>query len=381
MEWLAQSPRHWTCAPAWSVFSERGEKSSPYDVHLTPSQSHGVLPQSAYMEKTGSRVVLNLAGADNMKAVRKGDFIIHLRSFQGGLEASYLDGKVSMAYTVLKPAQDIHNGYFRYLMKSRIFVEQLNNLTDQLRDGQTINYARFSRMAIPLPPLDTQRGIADYLDRETGEIDAMIAKMDELAQTLEMRRGRAVDALLDDLPASTEWIPSKFVVKIRTGSGDTKDAVEHGEYPFYVRSQTPKSHDRWEFDGDAVLTAGDGAGVGKVFHFVTGKFMAHQRVYVINDFDGVVPKYYFHLFKHLFPKVATDGTAKATVDSVRHRMIADLRIPFPAPTEQRRIADHLDEVTGKIDAMQAKVAELKSLLMERRAALITDVVTGRKVVA
>ena len=109
--------------------------------------------------------------------------------------------------------------------------------------------------------------------------------------------------------------------------------------------------------------------------------MAHQRVYVINDFDGVVPKYYFHLFKHLFPKVATDGTAKATVDSVRHRMIADLRIPFPAPTEQRRIADHLDEVTGKIDAMQAKVAELKSLLMERRAALITDVVTGRKAVA
>ena len=57
------------------------------------------------------------------------------------------------------------------------------------------------------------------------------------------------------------------------------------------------------------------------------------------------------------------------------------RVPVPPREEQRRIADHLDEVTGKIDAMLAKVAELKSLLIERRAALITDVVTGRKAVA
>ena len=311
----------------------------------------------------------------------KGDVLFgKLRPYLAKYWLADREGTAGGDIHVYRPDADVEPRYLAYIVGSRNFVRFAEAASKGVKMPRA-EWMSLREYPVTAYDIDTQRAIADYLDRETGEIDAMIAKMDELAQTLEMRRGRAVDALLDDLPASTEWIPSKFVVKIRTGSGDTKDAVEHGEYPFYVRSQTPKSHDRWEFDGDAVLTAGDGAGVGKVFHFVTGKFMAHQRVYVINDFDGVVPKYYFHLFKHLFPKVATDGTAKATVDSVRHRMIADLRIPFPAPTEQRRIADHLDEVTGKIDAMQAKVAELKSLLMERRAALITDVVTGRKVVA
>ena len=318
---------------------------------------------------------------------RRGDILVPkiTPTFEAGrtiiAEIPFALGLASTEVHVGRPNASSDPRFLQYCFQSLPFLDEGAHSLQGVGNLRRITPRFVQEHKVLDATLDTQRAIADYLDRETGEIDAMIAKMDELAETLEMRRGRAVDVLLDDLPTSTERIPSKYVVKIRTGSGDTKDAVEHGEYPFYVRSQTPKSHDRWEFDGDAVLTAGDGAGVGKVFHFVTGKFMAHQRVYVINDFDGVVPKYYFHLFKHLFPRVATDGSAKATVDSVRHRMIADLRIPFPAPTEQRRIADHLDEVTGKIDAMLAKVAELKSLLIERRAALITEVVTGRKKVA
>lgn len=136
-EWLDEIPDDWACVPAWSLFSERVDKAEPDAVHLTPSQTYGVLPQTEYMEITGSRVVLNLTGADKMKAVYEGDFISHLRSFQGGLEQSSLRGKVSQAYTVLRPSPLVQSGYFRYLMKSRIFIEQLNNLTDQLRDGQT----------------------------------------------------------------------------------------------------------------------------------------------------------------------------------------------------------------------------------------------------
>ena len=95
-DWLDEIPDDWECVPAWSLFSERIEKAEPGDVHLTPSQAHGVLPQTEYMEITGSRVVLNLTGADNMKAVHEGDFICHLRSFQGGLEQSLLRGKVAL---------------------------------------------------------------------------------------------------------------------------------------------------------------------------------------------------------------------------------------------------------------------------------------------
>src|SRR5699024_9824479 len=107
--------------------------------------------------------------------------------------------------------------------------------------------------------------------------------------------------------------------------------------------------------------AGDGAGVGKVFHFVDGRFMAHQRVYVLSRFKRVEARYYFYMFKHLFRDVARDGSAKATVDSVRQWMLADLKIPVPSGGVQRQVVVQLDEVTGRIDAMLAKVAELKEL--------------------
>ena len=165
--WLGKVASDWEIAPAWRVMKERGEKSLPDDVHLTPSQTHGVLTQQDYMDRTGNKVVLNLAGADNMKRVRAGDFIIHLRSFQGGIEASAIDGKVSNAYTVLTPAPDAHFGYYRWFMKSVPLIEGLASSTDQLRDGQSINFSRFSRLSLPFPPLETQRRIADYLDRET----------------------------------------------------------------------------------------------------------------------------------------------------------------------------------------------------------------------
>lgn len=101
LKWPATVPAGWRVVPAKGAFIERREKSGPDDVHLTPSQSYGVLPQNEYMRITGNRVVLNLEGQDNMKHVEPDDFVIHLRSFQGGIEWSGVAGKVSMAYTVL----------------------------------------------------------------------------------------------------------------------------------------------------------------------------------------------------------------------------------------------------------------------------------------
>src|SRR5699024_390140 len=186
--WLGKVASDWEVVPAWRVMTERREKSLPDDVHLTPSQTHGVLTQQEYMDRTGNKVVLNLAGADNMKRVRAGDFIIHLRSFEGGIEASTIDGKVSNAYTVLTPAPDAHFGYYRWFMKSVPLIEGLASSTDQLRDGQSINFSRFSRLSLPLAPLETQRRIADYLERETAEIDAAVADLDRSVDLLKKRR-------------------------------------------------------------------------------------------------------------------------------------------------------------------------------------------------
>lgn len=173
----------------------------------------------------------------------------------------------------------------------------------------------------------------------------------------------------DRLPSHWEVVRGRHVVSIRTGSGDTVDAEPDGEFPFYVRSDKALRSDRWEFDTTAVLTAGDGAGVAKVFHLVSGKFMAHQRVYVLSDFRRVTPKFFYYAFSGMFRLIALDGSAKSTVDSVRRPMIADMPFGVPPVEEQYAITNFLDRQMAKIDAMVAEQEGLVSVLRERRAAI------------
>jgi len=177
----------------------------------------------------------------------------------------------------------------------------------------------------------------------------------------------------NQLPAHWRLMRGRHLVTIQTGSGDTADAEDTGDYPFYVRSDSPLRSSGWEFDTRAVLTAGDGAGVAKVFHLVSGKFMAHQRVYVLHDFREVTPEFFFYAFKSMFHLMALDGSAKSTVDSVRRHMIADMPFGIPPLDEQRAIADYLDHETAQIDVLVVKQQELLSLLAERKRSVLDGV--------
>ena len=177
------------------------------------------------------------------------------------------------------------------------------------------------------------------------------------------------------LPSHWEVVRGRHLVSIRTGSGDTVDADPDGEFPFFVRSDNALRSDRWEFDTTAVLTAGDGAGVAKVFHLVSGKFMAHQRVYVLADFKRVTPKFFYYAFSSMFRLIALDGSAKSTVDSVRRPMIADMPFGVPPVDEQHAITRFLDRETAKIDALILEQQGLVGVLRERRAAVITRAAT------
>lgn len=192
--WVDRIPRRWQMMAARRIFALRREKSRPDAVHLTPSQKFGVLPQQEYMRLSGSRVVLNLTGADSMQAVEPGDFVIHLRSFEGGIEYSELAGKVSNAYTVLTPAKGVHAHFWRWMLKSQRYVEALRVTVDQLRDGQSIRYQDFAKVPLPVPPLDEQCEIADHLDRETAKIDALIAKAERFIELARERRAALITA-------------------------------------------------------------------------------------------------------------------------------------------------------------------------------------------
>src|SRR5699024_3143904 len=291
IHWLGKVASDWEIAPAWRVMKERGEKSLPDDVHLTPSQTHGVLTQQDYMDRTGNKVVLNLAGTDNMKRVRAGDFIIHLRSFQGGIEASAIDGKVSNAYTVLTPAPDAHFGYYRWFMKSVPLIEGLASSTDQLRDGQSINFSRFSRLSLPFPPLETQRRIADYLDRDTAEIDSAVADLDKYVELLETRRQLHIDqtfsALLENWPRAPLGLFFSILNGDRGVNYPKAEEITQAGIPFINAGDVTErrvslsqakfvSEEKYESMGGAKLRQGD------ILFCLRGSLGKHGLV----DFDG-----------------------------------------------------------------------------------------------
>ncbi|MBS9933200.1 restriction endonuclease subunit S [Vibrio alginolyticus] len=156
---------------------------------------------------------------------------------------------------------------------------------------------------------------------------------------------------------------------IKTGTGDTQDREDGGKYPFFVRSNTIERVNKYTFDGEGVLTSGDGVGVGKIYHYVNGKFHYHQRVYNIHNFKPhVLGRYFYQFFSYRFFQRVSRMSAKGSVDSVRMEMIAKMSVLIPTIQEQQKIAEILSTVDKKIDLIDQKIAEtekLKTSLMQK----------------
>lgn len=171
---------------------------------------------------------------------------------------------------------------------------------------------------------------------------------------------------LGEIPEEWDARRVRRIARIETGDGDTQDADDAAEFPFFVRSPHVERIDRFSHDTEAVMTAGDGAGVGKIFHHFQGRFAAHQRVYVISDFKDVTGRYFYYFFSSLFGRVALDGSAKSTVESLRRPMIADLVTTIPPRDEQWAIVAFLDRETAQIDELIGEQEALIEALVERR---------------
>ena len=172
----------------------------------------------------------------------------------------------------------------------------------------------------------------------------------------------------------SDWEISQIdkIADITTGCRDVKDSVKNGEYPFYVRSKDVERINFYDFDCEAVLTAGDG-GAGKIFHYKNGKFAAHQRVYVISKFEKVDGKYFYYFFSKNFLQEVEKYTAKSTVDSVRRPMIANMEFPLPPFKEQQAIASALSDFDEHIDNLTELIEKKKAI----RDGALEDLVSGR----
>ena len=166
----------------------------------------------------------------------------------------------------------------------------------------------------------------------------------------------------------------KYLCKIQTGNEDTQNANPEGKYPFYVRSPIVEHCDRYTFDGEGILVAGDGAGAGRIFHHVYGKYAVHQRVYRLSHFAGNADFIYYYL-SNLFPHEMDKGSAQSTVPSMRLPMLLNFPLFLPSKKEQDKIVTFLDSKCSEIDAISADIQKEIEILEQYKRSVITEAVT------
>ena len=194
VEWIGKVPAHWNVVQSRRLFEERRERAREGDVQFTASQKYGVIPQTEFMEKEGRRVMLVGKGQDILKHIEPGDFLISMRSFEGGLEECRGSGSVSSAYVPLIPVKWVWNPFFKYLFKSNGYIQALQSTSDLVRDGQALRFENFSKVSLLEIPIDEQKQISVALDRETARIDLLADKTQRSINLLKERRAAFITA-------------------------------------------------------------------------------------------------------------------------------------------------------------------------------------------
>ena len=180
-KWIGNIPKHWNMVYAKQLFSQRKDRAFEDDEQLTASQKYGIISQKEFMDIEGRQVMQVLKGEEILKHVEKGDFVISMRSFQGGLEYSEVSGKISSAYVMLIPNRDkVYDRYYKWLFKSKKYISALQGTSNLIRDGQALRFSNFVQVYLPSLDLDEQKQIADYLDDICPKIDNEIEKREKL---------------------------------------------------------------------------------------------------------------------------------------------------------------------------------------------------------
>ena len=165
-----------------------------------------------------------------------------------------------------------------------------------------------------------------------------------------------IDDLIQEFcPDGVEYKPIKKLAEVGTGSSNGNEAQEDGKYPFFIRSQTVKRKNEWEYDEEAIIIPGEG-GIGEIYHYVNGKYAIHQRVYRIHFTDNSVDvKFAYHYFRAFFKNFIMRKAVSATVKSIRKPMIEEFMLPVPPLEVQREIVHILDNFTELTAELTAKL--------------------------
>ena len=219
VEWLGKVPEHWEMRRSKRVFSQRNERVRPGDVQLSATQAYGVIAQADYEAKIGRKVTRILLHLDQRRHVEVDDFVISMRSFEGGIERAWQTGCIRSSYVVLQPAKGLKVGYFAYLFKSRAYISALQATANFIRDGQDLNFDNFSRVDLPVPPTLEQEQIAQTLDKEVEIIKVGIEQSRRQVSLLHEYRTRLI----------ADVVTGKLDVRAAAAVLETQPLAEEGE--------------------------------------------------------------------------------------------------------------------------------------------------------
>lgn len=400
--WLTKIPDSWEDIKIKYLFFERSEKGYPDEPLLVASQNMGVVPKGVY----GNRTVEATKDLHLLKLVRVGDFVISLRSFQGGIEYAYYQGIISPAYTIMVPSQKIVPGYFRYLAKSRLFIELLQLCVTGIREGQNIDYGKLKNHVIPVPPHEEQNQIVRYLDWQTSKINQLINAKKRIIFLLEEQKQAAIThvvtrglvrnaELLDSgidyigqVPAHWKVLLNHRIYKEKSRKFAGEETVlslsqKDGLLPYEnmkERSLHTASYENWKlvFPNDLVLN----------------RFKAHLGVFFSSNYRGIVTfhygvyepvmkiasKYYealYHTpeFRRVFASKSNGMTVG--LQNLSNTNFYSVYTVYPPYEEQCQIVCKIEEIEEKYRELIAKINQEIDCLHEYRTRLISDVVTGQ----
>ena len=416
IEWIGEIPADWTLQRGKTIFAQRLTKGNQSEILLAATQKYGMLPQS---EVEGVVQVKEDADLQQFRTVHKKDFVISLRSFQGGFEYSQYEGVCSPAYQVFYNTNPICHNYYRLLFKSDGFIQKMNSMTVGIREGKNIQYSDFANSLIPVPPINQQQRIADYLDRKCSKIDAIIARQQEVIEKLKAYKLAVIteavtkglnpvvpmkDSGIDfigSIPEAWRICRLRNIGTLQNGISKGGEFFGHG-FPFvsygdvYRNFSLPvqvaglidsSDEERRNYSvesGDIFFTRTsetiEEVGFSSVCEeTIPDATFAGFLIRVRPFTDDLVPKfakYYFRSNHHRYYLVKQMNLV--TRASLGQDLLKSMPVLVPPKDEQISIAAYLDKKCGAIESS----IEYKQRVIERLTAykksLIYEVVTGKK---
>lgn len=245
--------------------------------------------------------------------------------------------------------------YLAYFFQSEIFQTQKMKYITGAK-VRRVSSGDLSKIKIPIPSSNNPEKSLTIQSEIVRILDKFTALTAELTAELNMRKKQYNyyrDQLLSFKEGEVEWKTLGEVAVIGTGNHDTQDAIEHGKYIFYARGREPLKLNVFDFDETAIITAGDGAGVGKVFHYAKGKYALHQRAYRIVPNAFMNPRFVYHYITAYFFTYIQKASVSSSVTSLRRPIFLKFPIPVPPSEEQARIVEILD----KFDTLTNSITE------------------------